>query len=159
MTRDPYEVLGLDPGASEKELQRSYRQAMKRWHPDAGPANEVAERTRLTQELTEAMREIRAHPEVLLSSSHAPDRPWYQTEDDDAAAAASTSSSAPSATVAYASETFSAARAHGISSESLLARALDWLIRVGMWLVVAYVAWWLLWLVVWLAARLVESVT
>jgi DnaJ domain len=31
---DPFAVLGLDPGADERELIAAYRAAAKRWHPD-----------------------------------------------------------------------------------------------------------------------------
>jgi DnaJ domain len=31
---DPYALLGVAPGASERELARAYRRAAKRWHPD-----------------------------------------------------------------------------------------------------------------------------
>ena len=33
---DPYAVLGVPPGASERELTRAYRRLAKRWHPDQG---------------------------------------------------------------------------------------------------------------------------
>jgi curved DNA-binding protein CbpA len=31
---DPYAVLGVAPGADERELARAYRRLAKRWHPD-----------------------------------------------------------------------------------------------------------------------------
>jgi hypothetical protein len=31
---DPFAVLGLDPGADERQLIAAYRAAAKRWHPD-----------------------------------------------------------------------------------------------------------------------------
>jgi DnaJ domain len=31
---DPYALLGVAPGASERELARAYRRLAKRWHPD-----------------------------------------------------------------------------------------------------------------------------
>ena len=31
---DPYAVLGVPPGAGERELLRAYRRLAKRWHPD-----------------------------------------------------------------------------------------------------------------------------
>ena len=31
--RDPYEVLGIQRGASEDEIKKAYRAKCKRWHP------------------------------------------------------------------------------------------------------------------------------
>src|SRR2546428_66582 len=31
---DPYALLGVAPGAGERELARAYRRLAKRWHPD-----------------------------------------------------------------------------------------------------------------------------
>ena len=35
--RDPYEVLGIQRGASEDEIKKAYRAKCKRWHPDLNP--------------------------------------------------------------------------------------------------------------------------
>jgi len=35
---DPYAVLGVPPGAGERELARAYRRLAKRWHPDRAGA-------------------------------------------------------------------------------------------------------------------------
>lgn len=32
--RDPYEVLGINRGASSEEIKRAYRELVKRYHPD-----------------------------------------------------------------------------------------------------------------------------
>lgn len=32
--KDPYEILGLERGASHEEIQAAYRQASQRYHPD-----------------------------------------------------------------------------------------------------------------------------
>ena len=34
---DPYRVLGLSPGATEREINRAYRQLAKLFHPDLNP--------------------------------------------------------------------------------------------------------------------------
>lgn len=38
---DPYSVLGVRPGTSEKEIAAAYRDAAKRWHPDRGAGEEA----------------------------------------------------------------------------------------------------------------------
>src|SRR5919108_436311 len=40
---DYYELLGLAPSASEKEISRAYRKLAKQYHPDANPGNKEAE--------------------------------------------------------------------------------------------------------------------
>ena len=32
--RDPYEVLGIQRGATDDEIKKAYRAKCKRWHPD-----------------------------------------------------------------------------------------------------------------------------
>jgi molecular chaperone DnaJ len=41
--RDYYAVLGLQKGATEKDITRAYRKLAKQHHPDANPGNKEAE--------------------------------------------------------------------------------------------------------------------
>lgn len=42
--RDPYSVLGLQPGASEEEIKDAYRRLAKKYHPDRNPGDPEAAR-------------------------------------------------------------------------------------------------------------------
>jgi curved DNA-binding protein CbpA len=55
--RDPYEVLGVRPGASAEELHDAYRHMVKLHHPDRNGGS--AESTRRFQEVQEAYERVK----------------------------------------------------------------------------------------------------
>src|SRR6202011_34211 len=54
--KDFYAVLGVEPGASDREIQRAYRQLAKANHPDANSGDAAAE---------ERFKEVSAAHDVL----------------------------------------------------------------------------------------------
>jgi hypothetical protein len=46
---DPYSVLGVAPGAGERELLRAYRRLAKRWHPDRAGAESARRMAEINQ--------------------------------------------------------------------------------------------------------------
>lgn len=52
-----YDVLGVNRGASEKEIRQSYRRLACLWHPDVNPASEQPEEE--SNEITEAHEVLR----------------------------------------------------------------------------------------------------
>jgi curved DNA-binding protein CbpA len=44
MSRDPYETLGISPGASDQEVRAAYRKMVQRHHPDHNGGSEESER-------------------------------------------------------------------------------------------------------------------
>ena len=52
---NPYEVLGIKPGASEEEIKAAYKELVKKYHPDKyidNPLADLAEKK--LQEVNEA---------------------------------------------------------------------------------------------------------
>ena len=70
---NPYEVLGLKPGASEAEIKAAYKELVKKYHPDKYQNNPLADLAQeKLQEINEAYdtlmknREDRAIAHPLL---------------------------------------------------------------------------------------------
>ena len=57
MINDPYQVLGVSPGASDEEIKKAYRRLAKKYHPDRNPGD--AEAARKMQEINAAYEQIK----------------------------------------------------------------------------------------------------
>lgn len=59
MTKNPYDVLGISPNASEEEIKRAYREKSRKYHPDANVNNPLADLAEEKfKEIQEAYNEI-----------------------------------------------------------------------------------------------------
>lgn len=61
MKQNPYEILGVDPNASDDEIKKAYRLLAKKYHPDSfndNPLKELAEEK--MKEINAAYEEIQA---------------------------------------------------------------------------------------------------
>ena len=58
--KDYYAILGIEQGASPREIKRAYRKSVKKWHPDLHP-DDPAGRIKM-QEINEA-HEVLGDPE------------------------------------------------------------------------------------------------
>lgn len=58
--RDPYQVLGVNPNATDDEVKKAYRELAKKYHPDTYVGNPLADlAAEKMKEINEAYEEIR----------------------------------------------------------------------------------------------------
>lgn len=62
MPRDPYDVLGLEKGASVDDAKRAYRRLSKEWHPDKHPSASLGQ---VHKEAERKFKEINEAYEIL----------------------------------------------------------------------------------------------
>lgn len=70
MNRDPYQVLGVSPDASDEEIKSAYRKLAKKYHPDRNPGD---------QEAARKMQEINAAYEAIKDPASAGYQPGGQS--------------------------------------------------------------------------------
>ena len=61
MTKDPYQVLGVSPDASDDEIKAAYRNLAKKYHPDLNPGDATA---------AKKMNEINAAYDQIKNPKH-----------------------------------------------------------------------------------------
>lgn len=71
---DPYLVLGLDPGASARELTAAYRRAAKRWHPDRGGGEQAQRRMAEVNVAYDLLRDGGWRSQVAMDVAWSPSR-------------------------------------------------------------------------------------
>jgi curved DNA-binding protein CbpA len=59
---DPYAILGVAPGAGDREIAAAYRAQAKRWHPDRGGGEEAARRMAEINAAYDVLRAAQARP-------------------------------------------------------------------------------------------------
>ncbi len=64
MTDDPYEILGIKPGATERELRRAFRKRARELHPDRNPGDKKA--AARFKQLSAAYRAVRDNNPAAL---------------------------------------------------------------------------------------------
>jgi hypothetical protein len=55
---EPFNILGVSANATPNDIKAAYRNKMKEYHPDLGPADQLHQRTKKTAILIEAYKQI-----------------------------------------------------------------------------------------------------
>ncbi len=80
MFDDPYRVLGLEPGASDEEVKRAYRQLAKKYHPDMNPGD--AHAAKMMNDINAAYDQIKNPPrQTTTQNAYDPFAGWYQQQE------------------------------------------------------------------------------
>ncbi len=79
MFDDPYRILGLEPGASEEEVKKAYRQLAKKYHPDMNPGD--AHAAQMMNDINAAYDQIKNPPrQTTTQNPYDPFAGWYQQD-------------------------------------------------------------------------------
>ena len=74
---DPWETLGVAPGASKAKIRRAYRRLAQRYHPDLNPGDpEAEERFKEVQAAYEALTKRSSRREPRRQPSSADEDPF-----------------------------------------------------------------------------------
>ena len=82
MNKNPYEVLGVSPGASDEEVTKAYRKLAKKYHPDLNPGDAAA--AAKMSEINAAYDQIKNGwtPPSQSYSRPGSSRPYAEPQDD-----------------------------------------------------------------------------
>ena len=70
MTEDPYKILGLNPGATDDEIKKAYKQMAKKYHPDLNQNSaEAAEMMKKVNEAYDILINHKSYGSSASSSS------------------------------------------------------------------------------------------
>ena len=75
-----FKVLQLHPGASIEEIKQAYRQAVRKWHPDLFPEEDVQlqiKAHKMFRSISEAYSEIKKHYQNHSRTNFSNDQPEY----------------------------------------------------------------------------------
>lgn len=82
--QNPYEILGLEPGAPLAEVKRAFRKLAMTWHPDRNPAGHAEEHFKLINAAYELILDPQRYADWLAEHAAAPpkEKPEAAAEPD-----------------------------------------------------------------------------